>query len=99
MTAGYYMPKEWDDDESRAHAVSSVVPVSVRNAAQRIIVAREERVSAQSAIAKHMTGQTEAHIAKRASDKRYMATVDAWLSDCPPLPKARVCFDRPRSKR
>jgi hypothetical protein len=80
MTVGYTIPNDWDGDTG-VHEVSSVVPLSVRNKAQQIIVARDERGSAQRAIAKHMTAQTEAHIAKRASDKRYLAVVDAFLAD------------------
>lgn len=80
MTAGYTLPKDWDD-ETNVHSVSSVVPLSVRNKAPQIIVAREERDASKQAIAKHMTGQTEAHIAKKASDKRYLAVVDAFLAD------------------
>lgn len=105
MTVGYTMPKDWDD-ATNVHAVSSVVPLSVRNKAQQLIVAREERAASKQAIAKHMSGLTDAAIAKRARDQRYMAEVNAFFASkeqfpgaTTPLPAARVVVADARRRR
>lgn len=78
MTAGYTVPKDWDDDESAAHAVSGIVP---RSAAQRIIVAREERDASRQMLAKHMSGVTRMNDARCRARERHVQSVDEWLKD------------------
>jgi hypothetical protein len=97
MTAGYTMPTEWDEDDG-THAVASVVPLSVRNKAQQLIVARDEREASKRGLARTMSATTAVNHAEKAAKARHLETVNEWLASKEVLPKHVVDFDRPRRR-
>lgn len=77
MSAGYTLPKDWDD-ESAALTVSSAAP---RSFAQSLGL-REERDASKRSLAKQMSESTQLNQSERAHKARHVeSVVDEWLRD------------------